>query len=334
MLLAFNAPFARAQWAIALADAPPDVIRGTDLYSASASQRLATGDIVESGKSGIVLLQDDAGNVMALGPGTQILIGENTRISLLRGWLKIAHQCAAAGCPAPAIETERGTVDVGDHAAAIVAALAVPDPLSEVFSESGVQRLEPPGKGASTDSVAVAEGQFATISANTPAILKPRPSPAFLDGMPIPFRDALIRVVIAGKLRDNLSAPIRPVTFDDVSPWLTSALPARNQAATRFADRFQPRLADAAFKQQVEQNATALPEWQAAAPAPKPVPETRVAQKSTTVRSGPVAARGGVALAQGSGNGNGNGNAGASAPIAASGDSGNWFTRLFGKLHH
>lgn len=333
LLLAFNAPFAHAQWAIAIADVPAGVIRGANLYSASVNQRLATNDMIETGASGILLLQDEAGSVIALGPDTRILIEANARISLLRGWLKIAHQCAASPCAEPAIETERGAVDIGDHAAAIVAVVATPELVSEAFSESGNQKLEVAANSASTpDSVALAEGQFAAIVSDAPVVPKPRPSPAFLAGMPIAFRDALVRVPTTGKLRDDLPSPLRPVSFEDVAPWLTSGLPARNQPATRFVDRFHPRLADAAFKQHIDQNASVLPEWQAAAPVPKPAPEVRVAQKSTSAKTGPVGGKGGVsqALAQAQVNGG----ASAAVPVGASGDSGNWLTRLFGKLHH
>ncbi len=168
-------------------------------------------------------------------PDTRILIEANARISLLSGWLKIAHQCVAPPCAAPAVETERGTVEIGDHAAAIVAVVAAPDLVSEAFSESGIQRLAVPGNGGSaTDDTVLAEGQFATIASNAPVNLKPRPSPAFIDAMPIAFRDALIHVAAAGKLHDNLPAPLRPVSFEDVAPWLMSALPARNQTRNPF----------------------------------------------------------------------------------------------------
>jgi hypothetical protein len=332
LLLAVHAPFAHAQWAIAIADAPAAVIRGTNLYSVNVNQRLATDDMIQSGASGVLLLQDDAGSVMALGPDTRILIEANARISLLSGWLKVAHQCAATPCVEPAVETERGRVDIGDHAAAIVAVLAAPDRVSEAFSESGNQKLEAAANGASSpDSVTLAEGQFAAIvSDDAPVVSKPRPSPAFLAAMPIAFRDALMRVPTTGKLRDDLPSPLRPVSFEDVAPWLTSGLPARNQPATRFVDRFHPRLADAAFKQHIDQNASVLPEWQAAAPAPKPAPEVRVAQKSTSAKIGTVAAKEGATLSQAQVSGG----ASAAVPAAASGDSGNWLTRLFGKLHH
>jgi hypothetical protein len=326
LLVAFNVPSAYAVWNIAIADAPATVIRGTELYSANANQRLKTDDMIESGTRGILLLQDDAGNVMALGPSTRILIESNARVALLTGWVKFAHECTASECLAPAVETERGTIEIGDHAAAIVAAISAPDPMSEMFSESGSQKLDVPSNSTSTsDSVVLAEGQFASIASNKPSDLRPRPSPAFLAGMPIAFRDALTRVPTAGKLRDNLPSPLRPVSFDDVAVWLTSALPARNQPGHSFVERFRPRLADAVFEQHVEQNFSALPEWQGVLPAPSPAPVTRLAKKSTIVKVGPS---GGTERVPQAGSDTSTENA--SAP---SEDSGNWFSRLFNGLH-
>ena len=326
LLVAFNVPSAYAAWSIAIADAPATVIRGTELYNANVNQRVAVDDMVESGTTGILLLQDDASNVMALGPGTRILIESNARVALLTGWVKIAHECAASECLAPAVETERGTLEIGDHAAAIVAAVSAPDPVSEMFSESGTQKLDVPSNSTSTsDSVVLAEGQFASIASNKPSDLRPRPSPAFLAGMPIAFGDALTRVPTAGKLRDDLPAPLRPVSFEDVAVWLMSGLPARHQPGHSFVERFRPRLADAVFERHVEQNFSALPEWQGVLPAPSPAPVTRLAKKSTIVKVGPS---GGTERVPQAGSDTSAENA--SAP---SKDSGHWFSRLFDVLH-
>src|ERR1700692_4048995 len=326
LLIAFNVPSAYAAWNISIADAPATVIRGADLYSTTVNQRVATGDMVESGTPGILLLQDDTGNVMALGPGTRILIEPNARVALLTGWLKIAHECTASACLAPAVETERGTLEIGDHAAAIVAAVSAPDPVTEMFSESGIQQLEVPANSTSTpDKAVLAEGQFVSIASNKPFDLKHRPSAAFLSGMPIAFRDALTRVPTAGKLRDDLPAPLRPVSFEDVAVWLMSGLPARHQPGHSFVERFRPRLADAVFEQHVEQNFSALPEWQGVLPAPSPAPVTRLAKKSTIVKVGPS---GGTERVPQAGSDTSAENA--SAP---SKDSGHWFSRLFDVLH-
>jgi hypothetical protein len=322
-LAVFAVPSAHAQWSIVIADVPATVMRGTNLYLASANQVLDTDDIVESGASGILLLQDDAGDVMELGPGTQALLESQAHVSLLNGWVKLSNDCTAS-CTTPVVETERGTLTIGDHAAAIVAVVPTgPGSMSEVFSESGTQKLNvftnDPGAPA---SVNLAEEQFASIAPNAAADLRPRPSSTFLAGMPIAFRDALRRVSVVGTPRNDLPTPLRPVSFADVSAWLTSALPARNQPETRFFDRFRPRLADTAFQQQVERNLHALPEWQVALqPAVPPQPSAKVAPKSLIVKAPPRTAEKGTPLVDGS----------ASAPSAtdASKESGNWLTRFF-----
>jgi hypothetical protein len=322
LLIAFNVPSAYAAWNISIADAPATVIRGADLYSTTVNQRVATGDMVESGTTGILLLQDDTGNVMALGPGTRILIEPNARVALLTGWLKIAHECTASACLAPAVETERGTLEIGDHAAAIVAAVSAPDPVTEMFSESGIQKLEVPANSTSTpDNAVLAEGQFVSIASNKPFDLKHRPSAAFLSGMPIAFGDALMRVATTGKLRDGLPAPPRPVSFDDVAMWFMSGLPARRQPGNSFAERFRPRLADAGFEQHVEQNLSALPEWQGVLPAAKPKLATKLVKNNAIVK---VAPSGGAERVPQAGS-----DASTENPTEPTKDSGNWFSRLF-----
>ena len=326
LLVAFNASSAYAMWNIAIADAPATVIRGADLYNAAVNQRVATDDMVESGTTGILLLQDDVGNMMALGPGTRILIESNARVALLTGWVKIAHECTASACLAPAVETERGTLEIGDHAAAIVAAVSAPDPVTEMFSESGIQKLEVPTNSASTpDRAVLAEGQFVSIASNKPFDLRPRPSAAFLSGMPIAFGDALTRVATTGKLRDDLAAPLRPVSFDDVAMWLMSGLPARGQPGNSFADRFGPRLADAGFELHVEQNLAALPEWQGVLPGPRPKPVIKLPKKSTIIKSEPSSGTERVPQA--------GSDASAQNPPGPPKDSGNWFSRLFNGWH-
>src|ERR1700688_505759 len=104
LLVAFNVPSAYAAWSIVIADAPATVIRGTELYNATVNQRVAIDDMVESATTGILSLQYDADSVMALGPGTRILIEANARVAVLTGWVKIAQECAASEFLAPAVE--------------------------------------------------------------------------------------------------------------------------------------------------------------------------------------------------------------------------------------
>jgi hypothetical protein len=71
----------------------------------------------------------------------------------------------------------------------------------------------------------------------------------------------------------DASAPnMQPVSYDDIADWLNSELPARTEAATSFATRFQTRLSDAAFRRDIRQHLRTLPDWRPLIyPAPRGV---------------------------------------------------------------
>jgi hypothetical protein len=267
---------AHAHWTIASADSVTTVIRGTNLYQLRAGEPLRDEDLIESPLHSVVQLQDDAGNLLALGAQTRVLLQTGSRVSLLDGWLKVAHGCTAQPCAVPVVDTERGTVELGTSAAAIVAALPVGTAGTvaiAVFSESGTQTLTAsPRQGAALVHTAIAPGHFAYFTANAPPQVSPRPSSAFLADMPIAFRDALQRMPTAPGTHESAIKPLRAATYDDVSAWLLSALPARK----RFAVRFRPRLADPAFRHAVDQNLKALPEWRVLLYPPAPKSDARL----------------------------------------------------------
>jgi hypothetical protein len=201
-----------------------------------------------------VQIQDDNGTLVALGAQSRAMLQADERIALLRGWIKIAYACKAASCPQRIVETERGAIRLstgtGTSAAAIV---ATPDDAGDiaVFSESGVQTLalKPP--------LTINAGSFAAVPDSAPAHILPRPSSAFLAAMPAAFRDALQPLAVDAKPSSAAVKPLRPATYDDIAPWLTSTLPARK----RFAARFHTRLADSAFRASIESHLNALPDW-------------------------------------------------------------------------
>jgi hypothetical protein len=171
---------------------------------------------------------------------------------LLHGWMKIAHACKAASCPQRVVETERGAIRLSTSASA-AAIVATPDDAGDiaVFSESGVQTLaiKPP--------LTIDAGSFAEVSYSAPAHILPRPSSAFLAAMPAAFRDALQPLAIDASPSSAALKPLRPITYDDIAPWLTSTVPARK----RFAARFHTRLADSVFRASIDSHLNALPDW-------------------------------------------------------------------------
>jgi len=260
---------AHAGWTIASADAPATVIRATNVYQLGAGEALRDDDLVESAPRSVVQLQDDAGNLLALGAQTRLLLQAGPRVSLLDGWLKIAHTCATPPCKAPVVDTERGSVELGGNAAAVVAALPgtnQDEPTIAVFSESGTQTL-----AGSARKNAITPGSFAYVTASAPPQIAQRPSSAFLTDMPVVFRDALQRLPITPAAHDSPVKPLRAATYDDVSAWLASDLPARK----RFPARFRSRLTDQAFRRAVDQNLKALPEWRVLLYPPPPRPDAR-----------------------------------------------------------
>jgi hypothetical protein len=249
LLAALSSP-ARAAWTLVSADSPATVVRATNVFALGAGESLRADDMVLSSQQGVTQLQYDDGTLVALGAQSRVMLQVDGHVALLRGWMKIAYACKAASCPQRVVETERGAIRLSTSAAAIV---ATPDDTGDiaVFSESGVQTLalKPP--------LTINAGSFAKLSGSAPAHILPRPSSAFLAAMPAAFRDALQPLPTDATPSSAALKPLRPITYDDIAPWLTSTLPARK----RFAARFHTRLADSAFRASIESHLNALPDW-------------------------------------------------------------------------
>lgn len=255
---------ARAAWTLVNTDSPVTVIRGTNFFTLTAGQELHDDDLIQSSAHGIIQIQDDAGNLLALSANTRVMLQAGLRISLLNGWLKLAHVCGLPPCLPPTIDTARGTIEIGENAAAIVAAPAGTSTVG-IFSESGTETLkEAARRGASPANTVIAAGHFALSPADGPAQLAARPSNAFLDDMPVAFHDALQPMPVARETA--VIQPARAVNYADVSPWLISTLSVRK----RLAPRFRPRLTDPAFHHAVDANLKALPEWRVLLYPPAP----------------------------------------------------------------
>ncbi|WP_232221314.1 hypothetical protein [Burkholderia sp. WSM2232] len=251
-------------------------IHESSVYLAGSGQRLAPDDIVETQPSpnGIVQMQDQTGNVLALGGDTQVLLARDGRVALLRGWLKVQHVCTAANCAVPVVETERMRVTPAERSALVIAAStpAYADAnANAVFCENGSAQLVTPGKPHGKPAqTGMSVHEFAQLSKTNAGIaVSARLDPAFVAAMPLAFRDALRPLPLppapAAPTTPRLataSAPAsRPVTYADVSDWLHSALAVRTEPGTRFTQRFGARLSDPAFRRDIRRNLRDLPDW-------------------------------------------------------------------------
>jgi hypothetical protein len=236
------------------------LIRGTSLLQGAESMRLRAGDIMESADSGFVQLEFPGGVVVALGPGSHVLLlsdrpgrdGDKARaMVLLSGWLK-GELGPNAGTyrfltPALAVTSREGSVLV--HA-------GTP---SEIFVESGsavIAAVKPDGNlGETTPAKA---GQFISRRAGKSIATAPRPDPNFINAMPRYFRDTLPSRYprFAGK-RPAEPRREHEVTYPEIQPWLTAGYAWRRG----FVQRFEPRLNDAEFRRAVEAHVGEHPEW-------------------------------------------------------------------------
>ncbi|MBP0590304.1 hypothetical protein J8I87_11395 [Paraburkholderia sp. LEh10] len=265
------APYANAAWTLVQADAPATVIHESGRYQTDAGQRFALDDIVETPANGGVQIQDDAGNIAALGHDTRVLLMRDAHIALLSGWLKVLHACAGnmANCTAPVIETARTTFTPSDDTALVIAATTAnyqstdAHDIDAVFSESGtVSVLAISSSRGKAAPVTLDMHRFAThpVSSDTIAVTL-RPDAAFVAAMPVTFRDALRVLPMPARLRNDPPNNLRPVVYDDISDWLGSGLAARRSPSTRFTARFRARLSDPAFHRAIVQHIHDLPDW-------------------------------------------------------------------------
>jgi hypothetical protein len=278
------ASHAHANWTLVQADAHATVIQEASVYEGDVGQRAAVNDIVETPSNSGLQVQDDTGDVVALGPGTRVLLARNAHIALLRGWIKVLHACGAADCTAPLIETVRGRYEPGVNTSMVIASSPPGyDDADAVFCESGSVSVLPlanaRGKPAAAVQLSVSANQFVARRASGPSmVVAPRPDGAFLAAMPVAFRDALHVLPTRDAAHDKPAGNLRPVAYDDVSDWLQSALAVRTQSGTRFTDRFRARLSDPAFRHDIDEHLSVLPEWRVLLYPPHRIVQHPVAQ--------------------------------------------------------
>jgi len=230
------------------------VIRGATVLKAAEGVRLHQGDILENSTPGFAQLELTGGTVVALGPATRLFIlgrgARATELVLLSGWLKgetgpdAGTYCYAS--PQLAATTRGGSV-----------VLHVSGDRAELFVESGtagISKVSPEGNLASPQ--AGKAGQFFARRAGRSVAVSPDPDSAFVQAMPLPFRDTLpSRLARFPKAVEPKRE--HEVSYSEIQPWLTMGRAWRRG----FVERFQPRLQDAEFRKELEAHLTEYPEW-------------------------------------------------------------------------
>jgi hypothetical protein len=262
---------------VTLVDGKPKVLRGTAWFSLSEGVRVRDGDTLDVPDKGQLQLElTDGGAVGVVGPGALYAASLTPRdakqpplaeLFLTRGWLKLDTKPPGARLR---IRTPLNTVTASDAAAV----MHVTGDAIEIFVETGSIKMtevtKPDVSGSETKA-----GGYAARTAGKPVESAARAPSAFVATMPRDFMDPLPKRASKFASARADPAPDRDATFAEVQPWLTG--PFR----VAFMKRFEPKLADPAFRTAAEANGKVLPEWNAVVAKPKvePVPPPKEMEK-------------------------------------------------------
>lgn len=233
------------------------VIRDASLMAGAQGAVVESADIIETTKPGFALVEFSDGTVIALGDATRVMIasapGAAAEVRLLEGWLKVQARLADKAAAYSVISSlqaaaiKNGSLILHSTAEA-----------GEVFVESGAASLGVADKrGRPSSMVSVKAGQFVTRAPEKLAVSQPRANEVFMSAMPGAFKDALPARLERFKDRTVESKATGPVSYGDVADWLTAAQSWRSG----FVKRFEPRLSDPAFRQQLDVHLKSHPEW-------------------------------------------------------------------------
>ncbi|MDB5800807.1 MAG: hypothetical protein JWL63_1746 [Rhodocyclales bacterium] len=254
--------FAQSAGKITFTEGRLRLIRDASLMLGAQGVAIEAGDIVETAKPGFALIEFADGTVIALGDTTRVMLAHSAQgkaangpqLFLLEGWLKVQSRSGDdavaynVSSPLQSVYLKGGSLIV--HGGATV---------GEVFVETGTATVGVTDKqGRATSMVATKSGQFVTRAQDKAPIPQFRPSNGFLGSMPSAFKDALPARLERFKDRNVEAKQTAEVSYADVSDWLAAATSWR----AGFVKRFEPRLSDAAFRQQLDAHIKNHAEWQ------------------------------------------------------------------------
>ena len=272
---------------VTLVDGKPKVLRGTAWFILSEGVRVRDGDTLDVPDRGQLQLElPDGGAVSVIGPGALYAASLTPRdakqpalaeLYLTRGWLKLDTKPPGARLR---IRTPLGTLIASDAAAV----MHLTGDAIEMFVETGSVKMteaaKPDASGSETKG-----GGYAARATGKPVESAARAPSAFVATMPRDFMDPLPKRASKFASARADPAPDRDATFPEAQPWLTGPYRAA------FMKRFEPKLADPAFRTAAEANSKVVPEWSAvvakpkAEPAPPPPPQDPQPSDSAQTRS-------------------------------------------------
>lgn len=259
--LAFAAAPARAADAgvYSIVEGESLVLRGATWFKLVPGTRFQEGDLIEATERAQVQVELTSGGALNLiGPATLYAAAVPMRddklagkmeFMLPRGWLKLVAKAPATGV------RMRFSVETFDLTDGIVVVRAATNSI-ELFLEAGAATISDlPARGRENVARDAKAGEFWSRSGDRPFFVEQRAPPSFVTAMPRHLLDPLPSFAGKFKTASGELAVDHEITYAEAQPWLTG--PYRKT----FLKRFRPRLSDPAFRDAVNANIAAYPEW-------------------------------------------------------------------------
>lgn len=260
LLVILALPTARAQTAIVgILEGHATLVRQTTRHELAEGAELKNDDLLETATASFVQIELPGGHRIGLGPGTRVMLAPGPlrrgaaapRLYLLQGWAKFTP--GAEPRPASAVDLTP-SVEIGAGSGTVIVSS---DPKAfAAFAETGPFKFTP-RPTANRPPLSVAAGEFVVAQPGDKPVVSGRPTPAFLDQMPRPFRDPLPARAERFKGRQVTLKSLGEVGYDDIAPWLTAEPGLR----VPMLPRWRGRLRDKAFRDAVIARMAAHPEW-------------------------------------------------------------------------
>ena len=281
LLVAALPAFGADAGVVTIADGPARVLRGTVWYRLAAGAPFQEGDLIDAGERTQVQVEHPNGGIVnVVGPASLYVASALFRndkqdapveFGLDKGWMKLVSP------PGPGTRVRMPSAFVTAGESTFVA--RQDGKVFELFVESGSARIAESNRAGRDGAVRDAKaGEFWSRDGDKPFATERRAPAPFVAAMPRHLMDRLASLAAKFKGKKTALAVDREITLAEADPWLAS--PYRRA----FARRLSGRLADPAFRNAVEANLAAYPDFdrilhpekfppaQAGAPAPTPQP--------------------------------------------------------------
>jgi hypothetical protein len=257
LLLFSSAPLvSQAIGTLTMIESELRIIRGATVFAGVQGARVNRGDMLETGPRGMAQIEFGP-TVIALGSSSRLLLfsdsvsgaGSQAEFVLLSGWLKgeLDPKSGSYQFDTPLLA---GVIKQGNlvvHAGA---------DSSEIFVESGSASIGQITSGGSASKLRAAKaGDFFARQAGKNLTTATRPAVAFVESMPMPFRDTLPSHPLKGKAPELSHG--REIEYAQLRPWLLMSARWRKE----FVPRFQSRLSDPTFREELAAHVQEYPEW-------------------------------------------------------------------------